>query len=291
MVTVASVTPAAGLTGGRTLVEVTGTGFALTGVVVVRFDGVPATGVRVRSATSLDCRTPIGPVAGPVDVQVENQTPLASATLVDGYTYRRPDLTGDSVLVRATFALVRQIKKQVLARNVVVRTHPDYHLDEPPARQTQHAKLPQIILRGPDLTENRFDSTNERTLARNLGAGTYEAFYEPWVADAEFDVVVRSDNWFRHANLVVQAARFFHQNPYLGVPESMADPSSAEVRYELRLLEAFRTLDPGADDLAAGVVESLGVCQIRGLLIEVPERLERGPFAVEGPPSLTTEVL
>jgi hypothetical protein len=89
-VTIASITPETGLVDGGTLVTITGTGFAGSGVIVV-FDSDPdcedcqGRDVTVIDSRTLTCLTPPH-AAGAVDVAVFSPG-LEGALLPDGYTY------------------------------------------------------------------------------------------------------------------------------------------------------------------------------------------------------------
>ncbi|MHB8330290.1 MAG: IPT/TIG domain-containing protein [Acidimicrobiales bacterium] len=81
---VGAVTPEVGPVAGGTWVTITGTG--LTGVTVVHFGQVPATGVIVVSGTELRARTPAH-LAGTVDVLVTSPAGMSAATTSDRFTY------------------------------------------------------------------------------------------------------------------------------------------------------------------------------------------------------------
>ncbi|MGH9423699.1 MAG: IPT/TIG domain-containing protein [Thermoanaerobaculia bacterium] len=94
--TVTSVAPSTGPTSGGTLVTITGTGFQ-TGA-TVSFGALATTDVTVVSATSITARTPLGPVTGPLAVDVVVTNPDDShGTDTGAFTYTVPALAVVSV--------------------------------------------------------------------------------------------------------------------------------------------------------------------------------------------------
>jgi hypothetical protein len=85
--TVTLVAPVSGPVAVGTPVTITGTGF-VSGAAVT-FDGLPATGITVVSATHITATTPAH-AAGPVDVVVTNPDGQSSLPLVGGFTYVGP---------------------------------------------------------------------------------------------------------------------------------------------------------------------------------------------------------
>ena len=82
---ITSLSPTTGVTGGNTLVTITGTGF-LSGA-TVSFGGTAGTSVTVVSATSITVRSPATLVAGKVDVSVTTSGGTSANTANDDYTY------------------------------------------------------------------------------------------------------------------------------------------------------------------------------------------------------------
>ncbi len=179
--TITAVTPSSGHSGGRTLTEVVGTGFALPPAppgygpapepapsVVVTFGGVPATCVQVVSDELLYLLTPEGdPDGGAVVVLLQNCDAAGDpvlgevATLPAGFTFVRPDLTEESELARGVRALMQSLKRQVIP-NVVFTTHTDY--DDATGDQLNFAaleSLPALVLANLDVPEDRHYAANE----------------------------------------------------------------------------------------------------------------------------------
>lgn len=84
-VSVTSVSPTSGLTTGGTVITIAGAGFQSGAAVII--GGTAATNVKVGSSTSITATTPAH-AAGTVNLTVTNPNGQ-SATLVNGYTYRR----------------------------------------------------------------------------------------------------------------------------------------------------------------------------------------------------------
>lgn len=194
--TLASVTPAVGLTVGGALVTIVGTGFRV-GVpapggppgfgpswptAAVLFAGVAATDVRVLSDTLLTCLPPPaldvffptprppGVAPMPVVVAVTNlddqgaPVPGEIVAAVGLYAYTLPEHTREfqSDFTRAIRELVRLMKRQLLPVEINYAVQTDYDPttgDE--LHVTKFATLPGIALVGPELDENRFASLNE----------------------------------------------------------------------------------------------------------------------------------
>lgn len=278
MIALTAVSPASGITGGRELVEVLGSGFDLSGIVTVKFGGVPASAVRVISSSRLDCLTPPG-VPGSADVMVENVDLVEAATLPGGFAYSMPDLTRQSPVTSTAEALAKLLAAQVLADNVVVQsTHPDYHDGvAPPAadgRATDFSELPQIILRGPDLVENRDEDDPADFAVRSNGTYVERRTAGTW--DLQFDLVVRDGSKQRLLNLVGELIVFFRRNPKLAVPRDPLDVGAGEVEYRMRLLGRFTAPGPDPSDLAGGIVLCRGLCLIEGVRIELDRPVGQG---------------
>ena len=279
--TIASVTPSIGLASGDQLVTIEGTGFnvpvdvavppgqpdpydpaslaTFTQTAMVLFDGVPATLVKVYSSTLLTCLLPPGnpgdattpPPGRAVSVQVINVAqgttdpiPGESVTAANAFTYARPLHTTEyeSDFARTIRTLLRLLKSQLLVDEVNYAVQTDYDPttgDE--LHVTKFAKLPGIVLAGPDLRENRFYSLNEQP---DYPDGTVSAldgvsptgFLEtrvPYTVDLVFDVIAASDTKTELLNLEANFVLFMHKNKYLSVQRSATDPSKGSVRYEL----------------------------------------------------------
>jgi hypothetical protein len=275
--TITSITPAIGLASGDSLVSIVGTGFNVpvdapdtnsdydplslttaTQTVLVYFDGVLAEQVWVRSSTLIEARIPPGNAGSPyvppgrqvtvmlVNVAQGTMTPLAgqSVSVPNAFTYALPILTSEyeSDLARAIRTLLQLMKGQLLTVEVNYAVQTDYDAntgDE--LHVTKFAKLPGIVIVGPDMRENRFYSQNEQpdfddgTISKLDGvspAGFFETRV-PYTVDLVFDVIGASDNKVELLNLEANFISFMHKNKFLYMNRSATDASKGEIRWEM----------------------------------------------------------
>lgn len=258
--TIAAVSPIAGASGGRYLVTITGTNFQLPPVpaatgpstapnpsVRVSFVGTTRTAaarrVYVVSPTRMFVEVPAGDPEL-VSVKVENidqhgvLVGAETVTKAAAFTFKLPDLTADSTLVRVARALLQDLKRQVLA-NVSLTVHTDF--DELPAdgtNRTEFAKLPALVLIGPKLATNRIYSTNEARRVPDLSDGSGQGFLElrpPVTADLEFEILGGSEATMELLALLSEVARYFSRNIALAIDVDAADPTKGQVSYEMEM--------------------------------------------------------
>jgi hypothetical protein len=248
--TIDSLAPATGPTGGRTLVDVLGSGFRLpppppaegpvppTGpTVAVRVGGQPALDVDVLASDRLTFLAPPGE-AGPADVVVQNLDdagePIAGeeATAPAAFTYVQPRLAVESDLTRLVRTLLRELKRQVHP-NVSLTVQTDFDAqtgDE--LHLTELASLPGLVLVGPELTENRFYSLN-RPPELPVGDGTAVRRRVPYTVDLGFTLLGVADHTTELLNLMAATELFFHRNKYLEMDRDAGSPIAGRVRYEM----------------------------------------------------------
>ena len=258
--TISSITPATGVTTGEIFVELVGTnmrlapapptsgrGGPLPRTVDITFDGIVGTDVTVRpdpsnppDGTIVTCRTPAH-APGTTTLVLKNVNdegepiPGEVATVVDGFTFVRPDLRSESDLERVVRTLVRAFRDQVLD-NTTITVHTDF--DDDPAdllHTTRIAKLPALVLFGPDLAENRFYALNGTT---SVGGGDapglpFAQKRAPFTVDLRFLLVGIDELQRRLQGLMRQCVLFMHKTKFLPVPRDALDPSLGTVRYEL----------------------------------------------------------
>lgn len=254
------------------LVEIDGTNFRLPTVeatgkttekqaVRVFFGTVEALRVSVVSSTLLRVLIPIHDF-GTVDVSVRNVTDAGadiageSATLADGFTYVAPRITHEyeSDLTRMVRTLIREIKRQVLpdrqetrdigdgegararlVQRVSLATHTDY--DEETGTELRMAKLselPGIVLRGPDLVENRFYSENENHDEESDGpAGEVNTKRAARTCDLLFQVIGVTNNEAQSLNLMNAMTNFMRFNTTIAMLADPDDESKGMVEFEL----------------------------------------------------------
>jgi hypothetical protein len=248
--TIITVTPAAGPTGGRTLVAIAGTNFRLppdppaTGpvpvgnpTVSITFGGVPALRVRVFTSTLLVALTPIYDL-GAVAVQLKNLddagVPIVGevATKTPGFTYARPSLTSESNLIRLVRALRQEMARQII-ENVVLLTSTDYS-SAPETGVVTLATLPGIALLGPRKIPSKGGEDNEPTEVQ-LSETVFDTLRPTRATDLSFDVVGVSDSDVELLNLLHATEAFFDRNPTLSMLRDPANPSAGTVEYGLAI--------------------------------------------------------
>ena len=247
---IVSITPSSGPTAGRLLVELVGGGFqvpaqhaAVRPAVVmppgvrVRIRARLAQDVRVVADGRLTCLVPAGD-PGPADVVVQNldatgaPIPGELAIARDAFTYVRQPLAVEADLTRLVRALLQELKRQVLD-NVNLTVHTDFEAD---AGAELHlatiARLPALVLMGPELVEDRFFSLNQQPELAT-GPGHFVQRRVPYTVDLGFTVIGVSDHTTELLNLMAATQLFFHRNPYLALDRDPADPGAGSVRYEM----------------------------------------------------------
>lgn len=248
---IVSVLPAVGPTGGQNLVTITAnnlreppdppaigkTSGVLPETVRVEFGAERATSVRVISKGKLTCLAPIND-PGLVDLTVtnldDNGVPIAGETVTrtDGYEYVRPNLTLEDDYTRLVRTFMRELRRQVIDE-VVLTTHTDFD-DQTADFQsiTNIAKMPAIILVGPDIVENRFFSTNEKQVIDN-GDGTFDIRRSPYTVDLAFECVGVAELTVQKLNLAAAFTKFINRNKYLRMDRDPDNLALGRVRYEM----------------------------------------------------------
>ena len=296
--TVTVVSPSTGPTAGRTLVEITGTGFRLATAQTARPAPVPpppvsvqfvqvvvrkgvsttvtrdGTNVQVESATKLTCWTPVGDhaeanadlVASVIVTNLDDAgdpIPGETVTKTSAFTYSLPKLTAESDFGRVIRALIRECKRQ-LCEETVFTTETDWDDDATDGLNTTAApKLPSLTLIGPRPSRDPERMTTQPRKA--LVAGVWKRYRAAPVLDLEFDLVGATDNEGTLLNFLVQSVEFFRRNPYLVVDANGSDPTAGTVEFELELLT-----DPTADSAAnlSNVHSFRGSFVVKGVPVE-----------------------
>jgi hypothetical protein len=247
---ITTLTPPSGPPGGRTLVDVTGSGFrlpppppaggpttALPPTVEVLVGGRRAEDVHVLTAERLTIRTPPHD-AGPADVVVRNLaddgTPIPGeeATLPGGFTYVLPKLTVEADLTRIVRTLLQELKRQVHP-NVSLTVQTDFDAETgDELHLTELAALPGLVLVGPELSESRFCSLN--ALPETPGAGGEVARRRvPYTVNIGFTIIGVADHTTELLNLMAVTTQFFHRNKHLEMDRDPNAPAAGRVRYEM----------------------------------------------------------
>ncbi len=252
---IVSVIPAVGPTGGRNLVRIKTNnarlppppaddvfvGGTFPQTVEVKFGSEPAIDVRVFSKGLVTCLAPIHD-PGVVDVTVtnldDNGDPIVGETVTkaSAYTFVRPNLTLEDDFTRLIRTFIRELKRQVVDE-VSLTVHTDF--DESTAdflNIARIAKLPALVLVGPDINENRFFSTNEKQEIE-LDDGTVEIRRAPYTVDLLFECIGIAELNAQKLNLMAAFTKFIARNKWLEMDRDPADPSKGRVRYEMDFTE------------------------------------------------------
>lgn len=272
--TITTIVPTIGHTRGRGLVEILGSGFQTwvipppTGAptpdawptVEVLFGGAPGTEVAVVSSSRLFVRAPPSPLGGVkpnfgeglVDVTVRNVDEhgvvigAETDTFIDGFEYRRQQLSEESNLARVVRMLLQEMKRQIIP-NVSNTTHSDFDLESADLLDiVDVAELPAVVIFGPNIQENRFFTLNG-TVARQLSSGEYETRPASDTDDLFFTFVAVSDLKLEALNLQSSVRTFFANNKWLTIARDPNDLSLGEVKYDMQLDAAGIGFTPSGD--------------------------------------------
>lgn len=262
--TITSVSPSKVFTGGRSLVEIRGTGFRTWTIppptgrpsgpylppVEVLFGGAPGYQVGVVSSERLFVRVPKCPLPvvkpaygeGSVNVVVMNLAdsgvPLAGevATFVNGLTYQRVQLGIESPVARVTRQLVRDMRQQIIA-NVATVQSSDFDLNTSDLLNiVDVATLPSLVIFGPSMVENRLFSVSGRVYSREVGLEN-DRFNAPDTDDLIYSFVGVTEQKIEAINLEVLVRQFFRHNRWLTLDRDPANPYAGQLYYDLLLDE------------------------------------------------------
>lgn len=258
--TVSSITPARGHTGGRTLVEIAGTGFALPPTppapaphgpnaplpdpapsVSVTFGGVAAPRVWVVSSTLLRALTPIHEPAGgfavdengnpvpAVDVAVQNLdttgAPIGGelGTLAEAYSFVRPNLATPGITQRVIEEFVRQLRIQIL-ENVKLDPNTDFDPDSGDGQNfCDLATLPGIAI--VDIKLPKSEPRTSEPVETQVDETTWIARRPPQYRDVAISLIGAAENTGELLTLEEALEGFFRKNAKLWIQRDPADPS------------------------------------------------------------------
>jgi len=284
--TVTSVTPSTGLTGGGSMVVVAGTNFeddpSVT-VPEVTFGTLLATDVKVQSPTALTCIPPRGPIGDTadtlvVDVTVENLAgpDIGTGTLVNAYTYTRPDVTEETHVSAAVRTLIQLCKQQII-KNVALTTHTDYdRITADLLSRVNRAKLPVVVLIGPSLISHRVINYNDpvEILTPVVDPTNVKRFDQLRAVNLQFTVLLMSQSKLELLNLVHHATAFTQRNEFVQVPIDPLTPAAGEVGYPLRVESEFFATDPIS---RSNVREARATWALEGVLMSNGDKIVDEP--------------
>ncbi len=297
--TITSLTPSAGLPSGRGRVNLVGTNFRLPPVpppggadapltgpvpgpwlrtVSVKINGLEADEVVPVSAAELWIITPefrgdSKDIPDAVDVVVANldnsgvEIPGETVTLVDGFTYRRQDLTADSDVAWVARNVLRRFRRNII-QNSHMNTHFDFSLD-PASGLNALASLPSVLLEGPDMME---DDDNRETEEQLTDAGGDNLFVRtpPFTARLEWRILIVSDGKAEVLNLVNLVELDVLKRPFLVVETESG--SGVFVELEVFLVGDF----VATEDFGDGLHTYGNILRVQGLLLDETYGVETG---------------
>jgi hypothetical protein len=283
---ISTVTPSTGLTAGRTLVEITGSGFRLppdpapTGpvppyppTVAVLFGATPALAVKVLSSSLLTALTPASD-AGAVSVTVKNlddagvPIPGEVATKAAGYAFARPGLAPQAnavlepIALRVVKALVAALRRAVLD-NVVLMVHTEY--DDVPGgvEVAMLASLPALAVGGPEFVEVRQADQNEPP-EEQVSDAAFRTMRPSSAFDLVFAITGAADSTGQLHFLLDATRDFFDRAHSLEIARDPADSSVGTVSYpmDVPLGPNWRVTSAPNE---ANVQTFTGSCVVRGV--------------------------
>jgi hypothetical protein len=290
--TIASIQPAHGPSSGQTLLTLMGTGMRLPPqppagrpttnrlppTVEIRIGALPATRVLVREdaaipgGTIATCLTPAG-APGAVDILLQNlddagQPIAGEAVLAPGaFTYERPALSAETSLTRLVRVLLRAVKAQVI-ENVNLTVHTDFDASPEDALQVATvARLPALVLAGPELRQNRTYTINQQPVrALRDGLALHRA---PYTVDVGFTLIGMTDRTAELLNLMSLCTLFLHKNKHLLVARDPDVPEAGHVAYEMDFAPGGQ-LQVRSQPSESNVRHFVGELVIRGFDIDEP---------------------
>lgn len=309
--TLTGITPSSGHPGGKELVRIEGTNFALPPsppssgyvggsyieTVEIVINGLPATEVKVWTDQIITCLTPAyrgSPSdlsADPglsVDVIIRNiGPPEEEDTFLDAFTYKRTDLArGDSSLTHVVRQLIRELRRQVIDY-VVVGSHIDFDGDPSDALDmVELAEIPAISLFGPDISEDKFRRSPKQPSTQEIGSLEYSKKREPRICILGWSITVTAKGQIEGLNLSNELVEFFNRNQRLVVDVDSTDPSAGTVEFDMYLVDGPSRSGSANDDQVASYTARF---EIHGVPIDSDEgtRIEWGKM-LDDPPDIET---
>jgi hypothetical protein len=291
--TITAIQPARGPASGQTLITIMGIGMrlppqppagrptmgGLPQTVEIRIGAQPATRVLVREdatnagGTIATCLTPAG-TPGPADIRIQNlddagQPIVGEAVLLpSAFTYERTALSTESSLTRLVRTLLRALKAQVI-ENVNLTVHTDFDAaPEDGVHFAAVARLPALVLAGPELRQSRTYSINQQPV-RELRDGL--ALHRvPYTVDVGFTLIGMTDRTAELLNLMSLCTLFLHKNKHLLVAREPAAPEAGHVAYEMDFAPGGQ-FQVRSQPSESNVRHFVGELVIRGFDIDEPD--------------------
>lgn len=290
-----TLSPSGGLTVGGTFIDIDGSGFNLAGVgtVTVKFGGRYAAEVKVLSATRVICVTPWGD-PGPVQVEVSNVTGALTetTTIIDGFTYARPDLsTRPNLSTHSEVAIITRTLVSEFRRAVLSNTHHDMHpeyadLESAADAQETQATAPNIRITGPDISDDPFYAHRGRI--QDAIPGGFTEYHEPLSVMLTYQCIGVGRTPSEAANLWTEIARYFKMTPMLRVYRNGVDDTDGSIEFEMMTVPEDRARFR-SEATRQATYQFSGSFQVRGVLVATSQ----SGFGVEldYDPAVNTEAL
>jgi hypothetical protein len=291
--TITSIQPARGPASGQTLITIMGTGMRLPlqppagrpptdrlpHTVEIRIGAQPATRVLVREepaipgGTIATCLTPAG-APGAIDVLIQNLDDAGRliagevALLPGAFTYERTALSTESSLTRMVRMLLRALKAQVI-ENVNLTVHTDFDASpEDGVHLAAVARLPALVLAGPELRQSRAYSINQQPVrALRDGLALHRV---PYTVDVGFTLIGMTDRTAELLNLMSLCTLFLHKNMHLLVARDPDAPDAGHVAYEMDFAPGGQ-FQVRSQPSESNVRHFVGELVIRGFDIDEPD--------------------
>ena len=298
--TISAVTPTAGPTRGRRLCKIVGTNFSLQPTpqaqgrtsgtikpsVQVLFGTDEAAEVHVLSPTLLHVITPPHD-AGTFSITVRNVDQdgvligSESVTKPNAYTFERADFNrlgaNESILVRVTRTLMRELKRQLLG-NVVLTVHTDFDDDTGDgANVAMLASVPGVVMAGPTMRENKMLRTSEDR-EETVASQTYHKRPARTV-DLVFAIIGVHDVMQPTLNFMQETVGFFEGNKHLRVLQDPTVPNEY-VEFEMQIDEDFKVLEQTDAQAQKNIHSFQGTISVLGIDLDDDDMASRALFDI-----------
>ena len=205
----------------------------------VTFDGVAADMVVVVARYRLEVVAPMygghpSTLPATVDIVVSNLDANGDAiagestTVAGGVTYKRPDIQQRGKINAVSVALMRHLRRNLIDE-VASASDPDWS-DDPASGLTAIAKLPCILLDGPQVRESFIYRDGHYTEEANPDVpGEVVVTAPPFTAILTWSIVIVAERKHEAVALLGKATQLFHRRPYLKFPTSTGSSTEVEV--------------------------------------------------------------
>ncbi len=299
--TISSVTPNTGPTGGFQFTVIVGTNFntspavplagsttPIADPVLIKINGDQVIKVYSISNSEVWILTPPfhgtatdDPIA-PVSVSLTNLDidgePISGETVTSAaaYTYRRPILhsTAGNTTARphpfslVSAGLITAFRRQVFL-NVMQTTHVDYA--EPGVLSLNIAKIPSIVIQGPNITKD-LEYTHNELIYEDLDDTTTVIKQPPDVVRMGYTFLCVSDSEQELLNIMGSFQVFFAKNKYLSVPIDPFDANSERANLVMQLTQFPQATTAPSD---SNIRVWIATADIRGVEIHLDEYADK----------------